>query len=160
VTAAPRRTPLRFYGTASELAPLAWDRVAGQLRAAGTYWVIGRGSAHPPARPVWGCWHESAVHLSIGSPALRAAIAADPRVTVHLESGTDVVILEGTASTDTMTATLVGVYNAKYDWEYDAESYGPFTRVTPGVVKAWTTPGPAGRDSFQKVGRWEFPPPD
>lgn len=154
-----RRAPLRLYGSVSDVAPLAWEWVEQQLRDAGTYWVVGRGDEYPPARPVWGFWHESAVHLSIGSPSLRRALADDARVTVHLDSGTDVVIVEGTASTDDMTQALLDAYDAKYDWVYDADSYGPFTRVAPMAVKAWRTAGPAGRDSFQEVGRWEFSTP-
>jgi hypothetical protein len=155
--AQPARRPLRFYGAVSERDPLAWEWVEQQLRDAGTYWIVGRGSGSPPARPVWGIWHEGAVYLSVGSPAVRGAIAGDAHVTVHLDSGTDVVIVEGVASAADMTPGLIGVYGAKYDWEYDAASYGPFTRVPPAVVKAWRTAGPAGRESFQQVGRWEFP---
>ena len=44
----------------------------------------------------------------------------------------------------------------KYDWHYDADTYGPFTRISPGVVKAWRAAGVAGRDSFQETGRWEL----
>lgn len=153
----PERHPLRLYGTPSDVAPLAWEWVEQQLCDAGTYWVIGGGSGAPPARPVWGIWYGSAVHLSIGSPSVRGAIATDPHVTVHLDSGTDVVIVEGVATLDDMTTALIASYRAKYGWEYDAASYGPFTRVAPAVVKAWRTAGPAGRDSFQQVGRWVFP---
>ena len=159
MTTEPRRTPLRLYTVVDEHPALAWSWVEQQLRDAGTYWVVARASAHPPARPVWGFWHDSALHLSIGSPAIRGGIERDPRVTVHLDSGTDVVIVEGTASVDEMTRDLLDAYDAKYDWVYDADSYGPFTLVTPQVVKAWRTAGPAGRDSFQETGRWEFTAP-
>jgi hypothetical protein len=35
--------------------------------------------------------------LSIGTPSTLRALLADPRVTVHLDSGTDVVMIEGRA---------------------------------------------------------------
>jgi hypothetical protein len=156
MTTEPRRTPLRLYTAVDEHPPLAWSWVEQQLRDAGTYWVVGHGGAYPPTRPVWGIWHEEAVHLSIGSPAVRSAIADDPRVTVHLDSGTEVVLVEGTASVEDAKRVLRDVYDAKYDWVYDASTYGPFTRVEPSVVKAWRTAGFAGRDSFQETGRWKF----
>jgi hypothetical protein len=157
VTTEPRRASLRLYGGVAEHAPLAWAWVEQQLRDAGTYWVVARGAAHPPARPVWGIWLDAALHLSIGSPAVRGGLALDARVTVHLESGTDAVIIEGTAATSDTTRGAIDAYDAKYDWAYDPETYGPFTHVAPATVKAWRTAGVAGHDGFQEVGRWTFP---
>ena len=156
MTDEPRQTPLRLYTAVDEHPPLAWTWVEQQLRDAGTYWVVANGPAHPSARPVWGFWHESALHMTIGSPALRAGLAADGRATVHLDSGTDVVLVEGTASSEEATPALLEAYDAKYDWQYDADTYGPFTLITPIVIKAWRAAGVAGRDSFQETGRWEF----
>ena len=75
---------------------------------------------------------------------------------MHLDSGTDVVIVEGVATTEDATPALLAAYDAKYDWHYDADTYGPFTRIAPEVVKAWRAAGIAGRDSFQETGRWEL----
>jgi hypothetical protein len=157
MTDEPRRTPLRLYTAVDEHPPLAWSWVEQELRDAGTYWVVTNGPTHPSVRPVWGFWYESALHMTIGSPALRAGIERDTRVTVHLDRGTDVVIVEGVASSEAATPALLAAYDAKYDWKYDADTYGPFTLITPAVVKAWRTAGVAGRDSFQETGRWEFP---
>ncbi len=156
MTGGPERTPLRLYTAVDEHPPLAWSWVEQQLRDAGTYWVVSNGPAHPSARPVWGIWHDGALHLSIGSPTVGAGLGRDPRATVHLDSGTDVVIVEGVATTEAATPTLLAAYDAKYDWHYDADTYGPFTRISPGVVKAWRAAGVAGRDSFQETGRWDL----
>jgi hypothetical protein len=80
-------------------------------------------------------------------------------VTVHLESGTEVVIVEGSATLEpgTVTPASLAAYDDKYDWTYDAETYGPFTRVDPTTVLAWRTAGWAGRESFQQTARWSFP---
>jgi hypothetical protein len=156
VTTAPRAKPLRLYGSVSELAPLPWDWVDAQLRDAGTYWVVGRGVDVPAARPVWGVWHDLALHLSIGSPTVRAALDADPRVTVHLPSGTDVVLVEGAVTGTGAPDELVRAYDDKYDWRYDVGEYGPFTAVEPSIVMAWRAAGRDGRDSFQTGGRWVF----
>ena len=68
----PRRTPLRLYTAVDEHPASAWSWVEQELLDAGTYWVVTNGPTHPSARPVWGFWHESALHMTIGSPALRA----------------------------------------------------------------------------------------
>ncbi|CAN5657968.1 hypothetical protein BH24ACT5_BH24ACT5_19960 [soil metagenome] len=52
---------------------------------------------------------------------------------------------------------LLNAYNAKYDWDYMVDEYGPFTLVEPAKVIAWRSAGWAGRDGFQATGRWTFP---
>ena len=153
----PRRDDLRMYGEVSEHEPLAWSWVDGELEAAPTYWVVAGTTAYPAARPVWGVWRDAVLHLSIGSPTIRRALDADPRVTVHLESGTDVVIVEGTSTAAPTASGIVRAYDAKYDWSYDTQEYGDLVRVAPSVVKAWRAARWAGRDSFTHVGRWTFP---
>jgi len=151
---------LRMYGQPSDHPPLEWGWAAEQLETAGLYWVIPRSDGYPHPRPVWGVWLAEALHLSIGSPAIRSAMAADPRVTVHLESGTDVVVVEGrvipAASTD---PAVLAAYDTKYDWHYDEPAYGPISRLAPVTVMAWRTAGWAGRESFQQTGSWTFQPP-
>jgi hypothetical protein len=148
---------LRLYGAPSDRAPLEWPWVDQQLTGAGTYWVIARNQGHPHPRPVWGIWHQQQLHLSVGSSTLRQAMGEDPAVTVHLDSGTDVVILEGlVTSADSTTPAVIKAYDQKYDWEYDIAQYGDLVQVEPTKVLAWRTAGPAGRDSFQTTGRWTF----
>jgi hypothetical protein len=148
---------LRLYTAPSDRPSLAWSWVDEQLAAAGLYWVsplVTEGWPHP--RPVWGVWHDDRLHLSIGSPAIRRATAPGAQVTVHLESATDVVIVEGRLAAPTSDRPMVDRYDAKYDWTYDLDQYGPFTTVEPARILAWRTAGPAGRDSFQQTGRWTF----
>lgn len=151
---------LRLYGQVSNKPTPDWSWVNQQLESAGTYWVIARTASHPHPRPVWGVWENQRLLLSIGTPSTLRALAADPRVTVHLDSGTDVVIVEGRAvdlaDTDADVDHAVETYNRKYDWSYDAEAYGPLTVIVPSSVLAWRTAGWAGRGSFQQTGRWDF----
>ena len=153
----PAPEPLRLYGATAEQPALEWAWVDKQLTAAGTYWVMAPSAGHPHPRPVWGVWTGAELVLSVGSPVLVASLAADPRCTVHLDSGTDVVLLEGTARRgDEPTAAHLDAYNRKYDWQYVVGEYGPFTHVTPSAAMAWRSAGWAGRDGFQTVGRWSF----
>jgi hypothetical protein len=154
---APEPEPLRLYGQIAEQPRLEWAWVESELVAAGTYWVIAASSTFPHPRPVWGVWADNGLELSIGSPVLAVGVETNPRCTVHLDSGTDVVVVEGIAQRGSEPPTeLVAAYDAKYDWQYTYEEYGPFTRINPTLVRAWRSAGWAGREGFQSVGRWRF----
>jgi hypothetical protein len=86
-------------------------------------------------------------------------LAADPVVTVHLESGTDVVIVEGVRGdtvTDDALARFLAAYDEKYTWNYSVEEYGPPTTIEPSTVYAWRSGGWAGRDGFRETAKWRF----
>jgi hypothetical protein len=81
-------------------------------------------------------------------------------MSVHLPSGTDVVVVDGRGSVERSPAAVerfLAAYRAKYDWTYDVDRYGPPTRVEPVRVLAWRAVGEAGRDGFRTSGRWTFP---
>jgi hypothetical protein len=104
---------------------------------------------------VWSPTGDAELWLTLGSPRIRAELAEDPAVTVHLDSGTDVIIVEGDAVPATGDlAPFLSAYDAKYDWKYDAETYGAPTRVVARDVLAWRSGGFAGRDGFQQAGRF------
>lgn len=145
---------LRLYGSVSDKASLEWSWVDEQLAAAGTYWVTARTPGHPHPRPVWGVWMGGHLYLSIGTPVTARALEHNPLVTVHLDSGTEVVIVEGRAAGPVTEPDVLAAYDRKYDWSYDLDEYGPLTRVAPETVLAWRTAGWAGRESFQQTGRW------
>ena len=147
-------SPLRLYTRPSEHAALPWWWVDEQLRDAGTYWVVTPGGRYPHPRPVWGVWHDEQIHLSVGSPALVRDLRPGHGVTVHLDSGIDVVIVEGDVAEPTRDRRILDEYDAKYDYRYDADQYGALVTVRPTTILAWRTAGPAGRDSFQETGRW------
>jgi hypothetical protein len=151
------RRVLRMYGQASEHPPLEWEWVVAQLESAPTYWVIARTDGFPHPRPVWGLWLGDELHLSIGSPVIRNALSTDQRVTIHLDSGTDVVVVEGRVVPASSTEQAVlAAYDAKYDWQYEEAQYGPISRVAPQSVMAWRAGGWAGRESFRETGSWTF----
>lgn len=154
---APTPTSLRFFTRPAEVDPLAWDWVRQQLEQADTYWVVANSPEGPPhPRPVWGVWLDEHLELSLGSPVVRRHAEADPRVAVHLDSGLDVVLLEGRATGPSEDAAAVAAYDDKYDWTYDLDQYGPLTRIEPDAVLAWRSEGPAGRKGWQEGGRWTF----
>jgi len=105
---------------------------------------------------VWGIWHDDRLYVSIGTPALRQALADDPVITAHLGNGTDVVIVEGEVADVTLDGAIVAAYDEKYDWSYDVAGYGPLVVVAPSKILAWQAAGWAGRGSFRRSGTWRF----
>ena len=76
---------------------LPWSHVVDKLTQAINYWVC---SVYPDGRPhvipKWGVMIGAAIYYD-GSPETRHAlnIAQNPNISVHLESGTEVVIVDG-----------------------------------------------------------------
>lgn len=154
----PTDAPLRMYGQVTTQPRLSWWWADERLTAAELYWVDVAGSgSRPHPRPVWGVWADEALHLSIGTPAIRRVARPGTGVTVHLDDALDVVILEGEVAGDTDAPDVIARYDAKYDWDYDLAQYGPLMTIAPVRVLAWRAAGPAGRDGFQQTGRWTWP---
>jgi nitroimidazol reductase NimA-like FMN-containing flavoprotein (pyridoxamine 5'-phosphate oxidase superfamily) len=117
--------------------------------------------ARPHAVPVWGVWHDEALYFSNG-PTTRTgrALAAQPEVSVHLESGEDVVIIEG-AVEQTSERALVGVvsrlYREKYVWKEAVPP--PWWVLRPRVAFAWFCPSVGLSESVfaGSATRWTFP---
>ena len=78
---------------------LPWSWAVERLAVAHNYWVATASSERGPhTMPVWGLWHDDAFVFSTGAASRKARnLAADPRIVVHLESGDEVVLLEGSA---------------------------------------------------------------
>ena len=133
----------------SEEGLLPWSHVTERLSAAMHFWIgTCRPDGRPHVSPIWGVWLDGFLYFD-GSPETCRGknIARNPHITVNLESGSDVVILEGIAETISpdleLRQRLSQVYTAKYaDSGY---SPGPETwepgiyRVYPRRVLAWTT---------------------
>jgi PPOX class probable F420-dependent enzyme len=85
------------------------------------YWICTtRPDGRPHAMPVWGVWLDDTLWFSTGEGSVKARnLAADPQLVVHLESGDDAVILEGTAERPSLDADghgrVVAAYAAKYE---------------------------------------------
>jgi len=113
------------------------------LKAARNYWVSStRPDGRPHARPVWGVYVNGTVYFG-GSPEVRWArnLAKNPAVVVHLESGDQVVILEGTVEKHTeenTSAELLTQIDDAYEAKYDMRHGTPVWQLKPHVAFAWT----------------------
>jgi hypothetical protein len=141
---------------------LPWRHVSERMGKALNYWMGTTDSdGRPHATPVWGAWLDETLYFD-GSPQTRRGrnLAANPAIVVHLESGSEVVIVQGEAhqirATDQAFATrLAAAYAAKYTaFNYapspDTWKSGGLYVVRPRVVFAWTKfPKDATRWNFE-----------
>ncbi|HEY2073813.1 MAG TPA: pyridoxamine 5'-phosphate oxidase family protein [Gaiellaceae bacterium] len=136
------------YGVPEEAeGMLPWSWAAKRLADAHNYWVATNG---PHSSPVWAIWRDEALVFSCGARSRKArALALDPRIVVHLESGDEVVIVEGVAEPTTADDSMIDEYERKY--AFRADKGEGWYRVAPKRVLAWTEagfPGSATRFDF------------
>jgi PPOX class probable F420-dependent enzyme len=98
---------------------LKWSYLSKQMAQMRNYWIATtRPDGRPHAAPVWGVWLDETFYFSTGRKSVKARnLAHNPSLVVHLESGDDVVILEGTAEAVSDPAILSRfnqAYGAKY----------------------------------------------
>ena len=130
-----------MFGSHVGSGKLAWEWATERLARARAYWIATtRPHGQPHSRPVWGIWLDTTFYFSTGSLAAQN-LATRPAITVHLESGNEVVIIEGTTRQVTNVSLLeqvVNLYNQKYHWELDPNNLdGPFYAVRPQVAFGW-----------------------
>jgi Pyridoxamine 5'-phosphate oxidase len=155
----PRRPKFpSVYGIhADEEGLLDWSWAEERLVAARNYWVTTvRPDGTPHAMPVWGLWHEGAFYFS-SSPDSRKAknLAGNRAVTVNLESGDEVVVVEGLAdyeNDDDLLGRLGEDYSRKYSFDVTFTEGKPLVVVRPRVAYAWV------EQNFPKTAtRFRFP---
>jgi general stress protein 26 len=136
---------------------LPWSAAVDKLEGARNYWVsTTRPDGRPHAMPVWGIWLDGAFYFGTGRRSRKARnLAANPEIVVHLESGDDVVILEGQAEevTEATDKKRIGeAYAAKYNENADGgASDSPLYAVRPRIAQSWHE-----RDFPQSATRWTF----
>jgi general stress protein 26 len=115
---------------------LPWSWAAERLASARNYWIVTAGAPGPHAAPVWALWHDGAIVFSTDPSSRKARnLASDPRVVVHLESGDEVVIVEGQVEPYTAGREVVDAYERKYQFRPEP---GPgWLAVRPARAYAW-----------------------
>lgn len=137
----PEISPPRMFGGSVGSAKLPWSWAAERLTRARNYWIATtRPAGQPHSRPVWGVWLDHAFYFSTGSLAAQNLVT-QPAIAVHLESGNEVVIIEGVVqqvSDVSLVERVVSLYNQKYHWNLDSKQLpGPFYAIRPLVVFGW-----------------------
>lgn len=142
---ASRPEPAGYFKTEAEGSGLLpWSHVGEHLAPARNYWVATASSnGRPHSMPVWGVWLDEQFWFSTG-PSTRKArnLLANPRAVVHLESGAELLVVEGLAEEIRDPAEVerfLVVYNPKYSWDFEVAQLtsGGLFRVRPQRVFAW-----------------------
>ncbi|MCA9874831.1 MAG: pyridoxamine 5'-phosphate oxidase family protein [Anaerolineales bacterium] len=138
---------------------LAWEHVSRQLAEARNYWLCTtRPDGRPHAAPVWGLWLDETFYFGTGQNSVKGRnLAHNPAVSLHLESGDDVVILEGAVAEVTdrpLLRHIYDLYGQKYGLDMSEsaeEGAGPTYALRPAIAFAWLErdfPNTATRFSF------------
>ncbi|MBW3605055.1 MAG: pyridoxamine 5'-phosphate oxidase family protein [Actinobacteria bacterium] len=144
---------------------LEWDAVEARLEAATEFWLATtRPDGRPHVVPRWGVWLDGRFWYD-GSPMTRHArnLAGNPACALHLESGTEVVVLDGRS---VPSAPVAGEFGQRlsdaFAWKYRDRGYAPspdawagddaggLAVFTPRTGLAWT-------DFPTDVTRFHFP---
>jgi nitroimidazol reductase NimA-like FMN-containing flavoprotein (pyridoxamine 5'-phosphate oxidase superfamily) len=140
---------------------LDWSWATERLTTAKNFWFsTTRPDGRPHAMPAWGAWLDGAFYFD-GSPETRRMrnLAQNPAISIHLESGDEVVILEGqsreTGKPDAdlaqrLAAELARKYGPTYEPGTDTWDHGGLYELRPRVAFGWS--------KFpDNVTRWRFP---
>ncbi|MCC7354279.1 MAG: pyridoxamine 5'-phosphate oxidase family protein [Anaerolineae bacterium] len=136
-----------------------WSHVSERMAKARNYWVATtQPDGRPHVAPVWGLWLDEAFYFSTGKRSRKARnLDLNSGIVVHLESGDDVVILEGVAEKVT-DATLLARLDKAYFTKYKVQMVGgdnPIYTLRPRVAYAWLE-----RDFPGSATRWQFGEPN
>ena len=140
-----------------EFSPLSWDWVVDRMTNARSYWVATtRRDGSPHVVPVWGVWFGGAFYFFTDRASMKSRNAErDPRAVVHLESGDEVVVLEGCLEPTTepgIVFPVAAAYKTKYDIDVAPGDDGPVMyRLAHRKVLAWNE-----RDFPTTATRWTF----
>ena len=122
--------------------PPPWSVIRDKLVTARNYWIATtKADGSPHAAPVWGLWREESLVFGTAQDSVKGRnLRRDHRVAVHLESGDDVVMITGIATTvrasGMSTVGLLDDYEAKYDVRPPGDAADYF-RVLPSSVLHW-----------------------
>jgi hypothetical protein len=154
------------YGIATgEEGLLPWSWAAERLERSRNYWIVTASpDGRPHTMPVWGVWVNDTLYFSTGGTTRKARdLAANPRLVVNLESGDEVVVLEGMAEVARDPAEIApadAAYAVKYVDATTGEGFhllqedssgSPVFVLRPAKVLAWRE-----QDFPTSATRWRF----
>jgi hypothetical protein len=144
---------------------LPWEAAVERLIAARNYWVASSSAAGiPHSMPVWGVWRDDHFLFSTGPTTRKARnLIENPFAVVHLESGAELVVVEGVVrqvSNEDVVGDFLSAYNPKYNWNFTADDFrsGGLFEVEPRRAFAWL--GDEGEAFSGTATRWVFETPE
>jgi hypothetical protein len=147
-----------LYGLKPRKQYLPFSHAEERLTKARNYWICtSRPDGRPHSIPVWGFWMDGTLYFGTARASRKARnLAQNAAVSIHLDSGDDVVILEGVAVevdlTDKPTfKRLDAISRGKYKMPLMVVPESVLYSVRPRVVLAWTE-----KDFPNNATRWQF----
>ena len=148
-----------LYGLKRRKQYLPWSHARERLEQSRNYWICtARPDGRPHSIPVWGFFLDDVLYFGTATSSRKAKnLGKNPAVSIHLESGDDVVILEGEAreisqSDKQVFSKLDAASKAKYKTPLMVIPESTLYAVRPRVVLSWTE-----KDFPNNATRWEFP---
>jgi len=149
-----------MYGLKKRKEYLPFSHAEERLEKSRNYWIsTSRPDGRPHSIPVWGFWMDGVLYFGTARASRKARnLAHNPAVSIHLESGDDVVILEGAVvevdlSDKSTFKKIDSASRAKYQMPLMISPETILYSVRPKRVLAWTEkdfPNDATRWSFDK----------
>jgi len=147
-----------LYGLKPRKQYLPWSHARERLKRSRNYWICtARPDGRPHSIPVWGFFVDDVVYFGTAKLSRKAKnLRQNPAVSIHLDSGDDVVIVEGEAvevslSDKPVVAKLDAASRKKYKMPLMIMPESVFYAVKPRVVLSWTE-----KDFPNNATRWEF----
>lgn len=147
-----------LYGLKPRKQYLPFSHAEKRLAKSRNYWICtARPDGRPHSIPVWGFWIDGAFYFGTARSSRKAQnLAHNPEVSVHLDSGDDVVILEGTAAEVDLTDQAIfkkldAASRAKYKMPLMVVPESVTFSVRPRTVLAWTE-----KEFPKNATRWKF----
>jgi len=147
------------FGLKPRAAYLPWSHAVTKLEKARNYWIVTVGpGGKPHAMPVWGFWRNGVIYFGTARDSRKwRNLSANPNVVVHLESGDDVVIVEGIGyevTAEHEINALRPLSEKKYGmWMPLDPKRHVAIAVEPRTVFAWSE-----KDIQSTATKWSFPP--
>lgn len=163
-TPEPTAAPAFIFNQTASGPTKPWSWAANLLESAPTYWLVTTSpDGVPHSRPLWGIWQRNIFWFS-SQNRCGEFLKINPRASVNLQLGEDVVMIEGSCSqvtgVDDISVLAEGV-GVKYHWPLTVKDdrvytqFGqgaPVFRLTPDRVYGWE-----GLAGWESATRWDFP---
>jgi hypothetical protein len=165
-TAAPEPTNMKvglphvpsLYGLKLRKQYLPWSHARERLERSRNYWICtARPDGRPHSIPVWGFFVDDVLYFGTSSDSRKARnLQHNAAVSIHLDSGDDVVIVEGEAraippSDKEVLTKLDAASKTKYKMPLMIVPGSVLYAVRPRVVLSWTE-----KEFPKNATRWEF----
>src|SRR5574341_44277 len=134
------RPDIEGYGIPqSEAGMLPWSHVTEKMGKPRNYWIASVSpNGRPHTVPSWGVWLEDVFYFGGGAQTRHLRnIMANPAIVIHLESGDEVVIVEGDAEEIT-DPDLQRRIDDQYEAKYSIRHGTPVFALRPRKAFGWT----------------------